>query len=197
MQRLDDFAARILAQAESERDQILAEIQEKRDAASAKAMREAAQKAELYVREHMGSISAESERRISARALENRRKLYTYREELSEELLLRVCARLDAYVKSPAYPARLALLLTEAIAELDGADDLVVCLRQADMTFASALRPHAAGKNLTFLSCSDLALGGLIVEAPALSVRIDRTFDTALEEVKSHLAETFDLNLAQ
>ena len=197
LERLDAFASRILAQAESERDQLLEEIQEKKKTASAKALRDATQRAELYVQEHIGKITAESERLISSQALENRRKLYSYREELSEELLQRVCARLDAYVKSPAYQARLALLLTEAVTSLRNADDFVVYLRQADMDFVDALRPLAVGKNLTFLASPDLTIGGLIIEAPALSVRIDRTFDSALEEAKDHLVETFGLNLAQ
>ena len=193
--KLNRFTAAILAEAEAETARTAAALRRKREetitAAEDAALRETYQ----YIHSEVARIKAEAGRSVSMRMQENKRSLYLRRSQIAAEVFDAVRARIAGYTGTPAYRDRLCALLREALDTLDGAEELRIYLRPADQGYAAALTQAAQGRTLDFQE-GGFQLGGLIAEAPALGLRCDASFDSALDALDGHFAEIFGLSLS-
>ncbi len=192
--KLDRFAAAIVAEASADTEQALAVLSEKRSAAYADAEEQILNEVYHHIHAEVGRIKAETGRNVSRHMLKNKRTLYLRREAISEEVFGEVRERIGAYTDSPAYGARLAAVLTDALAVLGNPGTARVFLRRGDTHLADALAANHPGVALTFLE-GDFALGGLVADAPALGKRVDATFDSEIEQLSGRFAELFGLSL--
>ena len=193
--KLDRFTATILAEATAETERTLDEVRRSRDAAYAQAEDKVLLDAYKYIHGEVARIKAEAGREVSRHMLDNKRKLYLRREEMAQEVFAQVREKIEAFTQTAGYGARLEELLAQALARLDGAEDVQVYLRPADRKYAEALSKTAPGAPLTFLDGA-FRMGGLVAESPGRGLRVDSSFDSAAEELSGHFAELFGISLS-
>lgn len=193
--KLDRFTAAILAEATAETERTLDGLKKKRAAALDQAEDRILLEAFHYIKSEVAAIKAEAGRSVSRHMLDNKRALYLRREEISQEVFSLVRGRLEEYTAAPAYAGRLAGLYAQALDTLKGADDVRVYLRPADLPLAEELRRAVPGANAAF-EAGEFTLGGLVAESASLGLRVDATFDDAMEELSGHFAELFGLSLS-
>lgn len=200
MPKLDEkllhFTQAFMDEARAETSRLEAEIKAAREAAVTQAEDQVLQEAYQYMKTEVARIRTEAGRNISRRVQENKRRLSLRREEMAREVFSLVRDRLAAYVETPAYQDRLLSLFREGVARLGRPARLTVLLRPQDMGAAARLRQAAEGIELTAAE-GDFLLGGLVLEAPDKALRLDATFDTAMEDLNGHFAEQFGLSLSQ
>lgn len=194
-EKLMRFTQMMMSEANAETQAAESEIREAREKARAEAEDQVLQESYQYIKSEVARLRTESGRRISRQMQENRKKLYLRREEMAGEVFEEVRGKLRAYVETPAYEARLRTLLAEAMERIGQVTRLTVFLRKADMKYGAGLAA-AAGKVRLSVEEGDFLLGGLTVESEEKKLRVDATFDTALEELSGHFAEQFGLSLA-
>ena len=200
MPKLDEkllhFTQAFMDEARAETSRLEAEIKAAREAAVTQAEDQVLQEAYQYMKTEVARIRTEAGRNISRRVQENKRRLSLRREEMAREVFSLVRDRLAAYVETPAYQDRLLSLFREGVARLGRPARLTVLLRPQDMGAAARLRQAAEGIELTAAE-GDFLRGGLVLEAPDKALRLDATFDTAMEDLNGHFAEQFGLSLSQ
>ena len=200
MPKLDEkllhFTQAFMDEARAETSRLEAEIKAAREAAVTQAEDQVLQEAYQYMKTEVARIRTEAGRNISRRVQENKRRLSLRREEMAREVFSLVRDRLAAYVETPASQDRLLSLFQEGVARLGRPARLTVLLRPQDMGAAARLRQAAEGIELTAAE-GDFLLGGLVLEAPDKALRLDATFDTAMEDLNGHFAEQFGLSLSQ
>ncbi|MCI8538847.1 MAG: hypothetical protein HFF18_09350 [Oscillospiraceae bacterium] len=193
--KLIRFTQMMMSEADAETRAAESEIREARETARAEAEDQVLQESYQYIKTEVARLRTESGRRISRQMQENRKKLYLRREEMAGEVFEVVRGKLRAYVETPAYEARLRALLAGAMERVGQVTRLTVFLRKQDMKYGPKLAA-AAGKVQLALEEGDFLLGGLTIESEEKKLRVDATFDTALEELSGHFAEQFGLSLA-
>lgn len=194
-QKLDRFTASILKEAAAESEQARAVFEERRRKALAEAREQANAEARAYRHSEISRLRAEAGQQVSRRMQESKQTLFRRRNEIAEEVFDQVRQRIAAYAESGDYVTRLEELLQKALSQLDGADHIRIYLRERDRGWQSLLRERVPEVQVTFLEGS-FQLGGLIVEAPDLGLRVDASFDSRLQELRSHFAELFGISLA-
>lgn len=195
-QKIDRFTASILEEAAAENERKEAQLQKKR-----KDMLTAAEDAILldsynFIHGEVGRIHTEAGKRVSQRALEQKRALATRRNEITREVLDTVKARLAQFTTTADYAGRLDSLLQNALKVLGNASQLRVFLRAEDMSHQAHLTAAAPGVSLIF-SQGAFRLGGLVAAAPTLGLRVDSTFDGMLDTLEGEFAELFGQSLSE
>lgn len=193
--KLDRFTAAILREAAAESEQAQAEFEERRSKLLSEVRDQAKAEAKAYRHEAISRLRAEAGQQVSRRMQESKRTLFRRRNEIATEVFDEVRQRIADYTASAAYGDRLEALLLAALGQLDGADRVRVYLRPADRGVETLLRERLPEVQMTFLEGS-FQLGGLIVEAPDLGLRVDASFDSRLQELSGHFAELFGISLA-
>ena len=192
--KLDHFTTAVLAEATAENTALRRQIEEKRKAALDAAREDALNEAYQYVHSETARIKAEQGRTVSRRMLEHKRALALRREEIAQQVFAQAEARLAEYTAGPEYAKRLAVLFDQALERLEGAGELILCLRPQDMGHADALKQRAHGRPVEVRPIP-FPLGGLILECPENNLRADQTFDNRYHELRGRFAELFDLSL--
>lgn len=192
--KLQRFTAAILAEATAESARSIAALRHRRTEALAAAEDAALTETYHYIHSEVSRIKADAGRRVSRQLQDNKRALALRRSEIAAEVFDAVRGRIAAYTETPAYEARLCALLREAMKTLAGAEDLRVYLRSADQGLSGSLR-RCVPDGAAFLE-GRFRLGGLVAESPALGLRCDASFDSALEELEGRFAELFGLSLS-
>lgn len=193
--KLQHFTAAILDEAAAESQRSIAALRRRRAEALSAAEDAALAETYHYIHSEVSRIKANAGRSVSRQLQDNKRALALRRGEIAAEVFDAVRGRIAAYTRTPAYEARLCALLRESLQTLSGAKDLRVYLRGADQGLSGALARCAPDCAITFLE-GRFQLGGLVAESPALGLRCDASFDSALEELEGRFAELFGLSLA-
>lgn len=194
-QKLDHFTDAIMAEAKAEKSRTIRQMTRRREKALNAAEDQILRESYNYIHAEVSRIKAEAGRQVSGRMLDNKRAVYLRREQISKEVFAAVREKIAAYTASRAYGGRLRELLVEAMGRLDGAEDVRVYLRPADMIYTADLADVAEHVHLSFLE-GEFQLGGLVVESPSLGLRCDSSFDSIAETLEGHFAELFGLSLA-
>ncbi len=192
--KLNDFTGAILRQSELDSERILAQVQKKYEDSVSAADAEIKEELQRRTRRKLSEIRAEQSKRVSARMMENRRRLFALRNEQSAQILREVREKVEEFVKSEDYPKTLVSLLHKGMEALGRGSVATVVLRPEDMVYAKMLGESIQRSSLSF-DTGDFILGGMIVSCPSKSVNIDMTFDTALLELDGHIAERFGLDI--
>jgi len=144
--------------------------------------KEAAQrKADAIYRTAVESITRERNRRLSADAMEMRRKILDKTAEYTKLIFREVRQRLDEYMKTPEYLDLLVELITKA-KDFAKRDALTVYINPTDADKKAVLEERT-GISLT-ISDRDF-IGGIRAVIPSHKILIDNSFLTKIEDVKS------------
>ncbi|MBS6216263.1 MAG: V-type ATP synthase subunit E [Clostridiales bacterium] len=194
-EKLDRFTALLLSQAAAENERTMQELKEKHDAALSSAEDQILLEAYTYIHGEVSRIRSEQGRKVSRHLLECKQALYRRREEIAGEVFSLVRERIGTFTATPAYAGQLRARLLEAAARLEGAEDLALYLRSADLPLGAQLREALPGRSLD-IHPGPFVLGGLILESDSLRLRLDASYDTAMEELSGHFASLVGLSLA-
>ena len=194
-QKLDRFTAKILAEAAAESKRAMEEVEHRRELRLQQAEDEVLKEAYEYIHTEVARIQSESGRGLSRHRLDNKRTLALRRAERAEEVFAQVREKIAAFTRTPAYTDRLTALLAEALERLPGAREVRVTLRKEDMGLQGTLAASAPAVHLAFEE-GDFHLGGLVVDAPELGLRVDSSFDSAAEDLSGRFAELFGVSLS-
>lgn len=194
-QKLLHFTDNVLKTATRESQELNRQLEEKRKAALHAAKLSARESAHAYYEKQAAQIRAEAGREVSRHLMEGKRQVYLRRTEMAQEVLAKVRERLDQFVVSDEYPEHLKGLLAQAMERLDGVEEITLRLRKEDLHLGPMLAESAAPVKV---KCEEgrFHIGGLAVRCPQLGIRIDCSFDSELEELSGHFAETFGLSLS-
>ena len=141
-----------------------------------------------YTEARRAEISTREARRISAAKNENHHTLLQLREDYAKEVFAAVREKIEAFTQSPEYARHMASLLGRAIDQLGYGFAADVYLRPEDMHLVQYLRGSTTGVSLSFEEAG-FALGGLRLVCPARGLRLDLSFDTAIEDRIGHFSE--------
>jgi vacuolar-type H+-ATPase subunit E/Vma4 len=190
------FLENIEAQSQEELQALHDSVAADNTAREEKVRQEAQEQGELARQSGIAQVENAGMLSVAARRAENKRKLLARRLECEKQAVAEAAERVRAYVKSPAYPERLAQLLEQGLKSLHAGDGpAVVYLRREDMTQAEALRKKQRGVSLTVRE-GDFALGGLMVALPSRGQRVDLTFDTGLRQAQERFGEIAGLEIS-
>jgi vacuolar-type H+-ATPase subunit E/Vma4 len=194
-EKLLHFTDTVLRSAEQENAELTKKLESKRKAALHAAQLAARESAQAYYDREAAKIRAEAGREISRHLMEGKRQVYLRRSQVSKEVMDQVRQRLDQFVTSPEYPEHLKMMLADAMKELPGVEEITLRLRKEDLPLGPMLAESIAPVRVTSQE-GRFHIGGLAVRCPQLGVRIDCSFDSQLEELSGHFAETFGLSLS-
>ncbi len=152
--------------------------------------------ADAFFKGECSKLQAEAGKQVSRQKQKSRESLFLRRNEIADSMFDEVCEKIVAYTNSDQYAHRLEELLQEALPQFQNATYLRILLRKRDQVHQSLLQKQAPNLEITFLDGS-FQLGGLIVEAPELGLRVDSTFDSRLQELQGRFAELFQISLTE
>jgi vacuolar-type H+-ATPase subunit E/Vma4 len=194
-EKLLHFTDNVLKSAQQENAELTRKLENKRKAALHAAQMSARESAQAYYDREAAKIRAEAGREISRHLMDGKRQVYLRRSQVSQEVMAQVRQRLDQFVTSPEYPEHLKKMLSDAMEQLPGVEEITLRLRKEDLPLGPMLAESVTPVKVT---CEEgrFHIGGLAVRCPQLGVRIDCSFDAQLEELSGHFAETFGLSLS-
>lgn len=182
--KLNQFISTIITDASQESTQILKEIETKKSSHLEAAENDLLNEMYNYIRVKTAEARTEAGRRISKRALENKKTLFAYRSGVTQKVLDDVKKRIGEYVLTTEYLSSLEKLAAYAAAALN-CGDLRILLREADLRHADHLK---AGIPAEYLP-AEIKLGGLIAVSPSKNLRIDLSYDASFGEVADKFGE--------
>ena len=189
------FSQIVLNDASMERARILEDVEAKRKKALQEAEYQAAAEMHQTIQDETVRLEAESGRILSRHMLENNRRIATRREAISLEVFSAVRERLCAWNQTPEYREALGKLYCRAFEELGSPWDAVIYLRKEDLSLDSDLARLLPGRHVEFRE-GPIMLGGLIMDCHSRMLRVDLSYDTALDDLNGHFAELFGLRLS-
>ena len=195
-QKLIHFTQNVLKAASKENEELSAQLEGQRKAVLDETRKTALDSAKSYYVRESARLKAEAGREVSKHLMEGRRAIYLRRKEVGQEVLEQVRVRVEQFVASPEYPGRLRELLAQALARLDGVENVTLRLRREDLPLGPMLAESAAPVKVRVEEAGHIAIGGLSLVCPEVGMRVDCSFDTQLEELGGHFAEIFGLSLS-
>jgi vacuolar-type H+-ATPase subunit E/Vma4 len=185
----------MLKSAAQENQELNQRLEDKRKAALHAAQMTARESAQAYYDREAAKIRGEAGREISRHLMDGKRQVYLRRSEISKEVMEQVRQKLDQFVTSKEYPEHLKMMLSDAMEQLPGVEEITLRLRKEDLPLGPMLAESVAPVKV---ACEEgrFHIGGLAVRCPQLGIRIDCSFDAQLEELSGHFAETFGLSLS-
>ena len=171
--KLTKFTKAILEDAESVSRGILDGIARERTAALKEVEEQTLAETFTYVKGEVARIRAREGKRLSKAVLDALK------------------ARIEAFTQTHDYDKKLISFARSVSAQV-GVGNLVVYLRAADMGMQNILAP-VFGLGETQFREGDFEYGGLVAECPEKHMRIDYTFDAAIEDKYHHFNELFAL----
>lgn len=193
-EKVDKFTDAFLTEATNKASAIIREVQESRNQAEAEVRKALQTEVAGYVKKELSAIQTREGSRVSARLLQNKRTLFSFREQCAVELVRQVRERVLDFVASPAYPEHMKSLLKRGLEVLDTDEPVTVYLRAEDMKLKNSLTGAVNGSSLSF-ETGDFQLGGLALLCQPLSLRVDLTFDSVLIDAGNHFAELSGIDL--
>ncbi len=194
-QKLIHFTDNVLKAASKESEELERQLADQRKTALDEARKAAWENAKAYYDREAARLKAEAGREISRHLMEGKRQVYLRRSQVAQEVCAQVRQRVDEFVASPAYPEHLKKLLARAMERLDGVEEIYLRLRQEDLELGPMLAESVAPVKVKYEG-GRIQIGGLAIRCPEMGIRVDCTFDTELEELSGHFAETFGLSLS-
>jgi len=192
-EKLDHFTDAFLSEASDKATAIIRDVQDSRKQAETEARKALQTEVADYIKKESTAIQTREGSRISARLLQNKRTLFSYREQCAMELVTQVKARVVDFVASPAYADHMEGLLKRGLAVLGDCGSVTVYLRKADMGLKDRLA-SSANADLSF-EPGDFKLGGLALWCPSENLRVDLTFDDVLQDTGNRFAELSGIDL--
>lgn len=194
VEKLEQFSQVILSDAADECAEIYKEIKRESEIAKTAAEDDALADTFRYIKAEISKITIDCGKRLSRTMMDNKRALYSRREEMSDEIRDLVVAKIKDYVQTESYALQLESLTRRIVGEFGA--DTVIYLRQDDMDKKERLENLGLGHKLTFKQ-GGFKLGGLEADCPDRKLHVDETFDTTLLELRGHFSELLGLKLSE
>lgn len=172
---IDEKVNEILADAETERKNILE-----------KAEQESEETAEKHFSINFKKNGNQFVRDISKAELNMKKSVIRHREELTEKVFESVKERLKDFRNDPKY----VNMLVKNILMMHVSDGSEIFLAPDDMKYAETLKKALPSSNIKFSPDEKILLGGISVYNAEKGTILDKTFDLALEEKR----QTFSNN---
>lgn len=182
--KLERFIATIYSDAEGEGSVLEAELAKKRDAFISAAEDELIGEVAAYIRAASARIRTEAGRRISQKMFEQKHELYRCRRAIRDEAVDAARKRVEAYTETAEYAAALERLAVYASKKLGG-DTMTIYLRPRDMEFADRIAELSGAKVIE----GEVELGGLVAVNLRRHLRLDLSYDSALEKAADDFGE--------
>jgi len=180
-EKLDHFYSSVIESATKQHLEIIEEYKKTLKKNFEERREIAMRKADAMYRSAVESITRERNRRLSADAMEIRRRILEKTAEYTELIFRDVRQKLDEYMKTPEYLDLLARLISKA-KDFAKRDALTVYINPTDAD-KKAILEERTGVSLT-ISDRDF-IGGIRAVIPSHKILIDNSFLTKLEDVKS------------
>lgn len=180
-EKLDHFYSSVIESATRQHLEIIKEYKNTLKRNYEERKEAAMRKADAVYRSAVESITRERNRRLSADAMEVRRKILEKTDEYTELIFRDVRQKLDEYMKTPEYVNLLADLITKA-KDFAKRDTLTIYINPSDAD-KKALLEERCGVSLT-ISDRDF-IGGIRAVIPSHKILIDNSFLSKLEDVKN------------
>lgn len=180
-EKLDHFYSSVIDSATKQNIEIVEEYKNTLKSYFEERKEAARRKADADYRMAIENITRERNRKLSADAMEARRKVLEKTAEYTELIFRDVRQKLDEYMKTPQYPDLLVTMIKDAKA-FAKRDALTVYINPTDADKKAFLEEKTA----VMLTVSDRDfIGGMRAVIPSHKILIDKSFLTRLEEVKS------------
>ncbi|NJE05599.1 V-type ATP synthase subunit E [Thermococcus sp. M36] len=180
-------------EAEQKIQYILSEAKDEAEKIKAEARKRAEARAEWILRKAQTQAETERQRIIANARLEVRKKRLEVQEALIQEVILALRERLSELPEEEYFPI-LVDLAAKAVEEL-GSESIVIrsngrtleLLKTRFEEFAGALAERVGRDVEIRLGEEVQTIGGVLVEVPDGSVRVDNTFEARIERFESEL----------
>ncbi|MGF7144634.1 vacuolar-type H+-ATPase subunit E/Vma4 [Anaerotaenia torta] len=180
-EKLDHFYSSVIESATKQNIEIVEEYKKTLQKNFEERREAALRKAEANYRIASENIVRERNRKLSAEALDIRRKVLEKTEEIANQIFTDVHARLQEFMQTPEYEELLVAWIRNA-SDFAHGDALTVYLNPSDAPKKAALE----GKTGITLTISDRDfIGGIRAVITTRSILIDHSFLTKLEEAKN------------
>ena len=190
-EKLKKFSAAIFRDAEDKRKQILKEMEDYRAAVLEKAEADILLEAYTLIQTEITDIKNQDSKRVSIKAMENRRNLIKKRDEITDRIFETVKNRLTLYTKSPQYVD----FLIKAAESVQKLEDPVIMLKKDDLGY-SDLIIKALGKPVPIEENERINIGGFIVKSQKSGIIIDETLDERMKNQRSWFATHSNLTIS-
>lgn len=185
-EKLQKFIDAVNDEIDSKVRDMLAEAETEKEAILAEASRESGETAERHM--ELGAKKNDSQyvREISKAELNMKKAVLQHREELTEKIFEVVEKRLIDYRKDPKYVD----MLVKNLILLHVRDGAEIFLAPEDMKYADTLKKAVRSDNITFSPDEKIRLGGFSVYDKEKGTISDKTFDLAVEEQRRSFANS-------
>ncbi len=187
--KLAIFSKTILNEAEAKKEQIVAEIDKKKNSAIEKKEIELLGDAYEDIQKAVAKYSKESNERVLKIEMELKKEVIKKREEIIADVFEKAKARLEEFIESEAYEGWLAEKAKKAADEAGGGDIYVM---PRDMKFKEAIEKEIPGSRV-FEITNDNIIGGAIVRNAHISV--DYSIKEMLENEHHNFLKTSGLSI--
>ena len=192
--KLNQFIEAIYADAKMESDRIQAETDSKHDEAKKQAESEILSEIQQQTQKETAEINAEIGQSIFRQILANRKAIQARCEEIKQNVLQLVAGQVLAYASTTAYQEELIVSI-QAETRRAGQSDTIVYLRQEDAALLKAR--GVPDPDLRIEVSGDIRYGGFILLSKDGRLRIDRSYDSAIEDTGEQFAELSGLKSAE
>jgi len=192
--KLEEFTEASAQESLQNARQAIQKVKDEGETAVEAAQRQIEEETRAYVKKRVSEIKTREGSRVSARLLENKRKMFALRQQCAAEIGTEVQDKVQEFIASPEYGVHLKNLLKRAMEHMGKENTLTVLLRPEDVKHKSGLVAAAKGTNLSF-GIGDFTMGGLVVLCPSKKLRVDLSFDTAIGDISEHFAELSGIDL--
>ena len=187
-EKLDLFIKSVLAEASTDSQKATEQFDNAVNRTTKQAEESIAAEIQKYETAKKAEITARERRRVRSEINDRRHKLLEFREERAKETYQRVIEHLEEFTRSDKYPDYLAGLLADAVKRLPENTRAEIYLRADDMFLSGRLKDIFPGPDVSFGE-GNFSLGGLLLSAPQLKLRIDMSFDSAMSDIIGHFSE--------
>ncbi|MCL2121901.1 MAG: V-type ATP synthase subunit E family protein [Clostridiales bacterium] len=184
--KLNQFIEAIHADAKMESDRIQSETDSNRSDAKKQAESEILNEIQQQTQKEKAKISAETGQSIFRQILANRKAIQARCEKIKQDVLQLVAGQVLAYASTTAYQEEL-IVSVHAETQRTEQGNATVYLRQEDaavLTARKVLHP-----DLRIEVSGDIRYGGFILLSEDGRLRIDRSYDSALEDAEEQFSE--------
>ena len=190
-QKLNNFTAVITADALEKANCIYAGIEQESEAYMATAENEVLNDMYRYIKNETAKIRAAAGIRVSRNAMDNKRKLYARRNEMTDIVFEALIKKLNLFMESPKYIEKLIASIKLALDTFSA--DIVVFLRPDDMRLVPELEKIETPYNVEFRKGNFFTIGGLQVNCVGKDLRMDASYDSALAQLRENFEENFEI----
>ena len=186
------FLEAIEKYAEEQRTEMRAEMEAFREEQMSAANEEGTAAAFAFIQEKKHEFKATLAKETALKETEKKRELFKKRRDMAQSVFSEAAKRLTDFTKTNRYREYLSTS-ARLILEKLGAEPAVVCLNERDSKYESLI--SGILKGCTFKHDASIKIGGIRCICEALSIIIDDTLDTKLEDRKRHFVETSGLTI--